>query len=437
MRKLFILILIFLSGCVVKPTKVEKEEKERVEQVSRYLEEPKLPILNENSKLEDFIKYALLNNPKVKASFYEWKSAVEIISASRYLPNPNLTLESEISSRVESVMPGLMGMFPASGKIVLQSEAFSLEARKKRYLFEKEVLETAFKIKEISYQFWVLREKIKLVEKIIKILDELESLNLAKLKVGSVSQADILNIQIEKEQMKNILIDLEDSKRVLLAQFGSILGLSFGSKIPEPPEKLPFTEQGFSEEEIWEIVRQKNPRLAIMETEIKESEVFVKLSYKEYSPDFGIGLMKSFFSEMSMVKPMLTLSIPWRKKVSAMFSSAISNVKMAQAQYSAEELDLAVMLADALFRWRQANREFILYKDNLLPKVKAILELNKASYTNGFSNLVDFLVTERMFLDYSFNYLSAQAFREIALNEVSIIIAGILPERKIILEEAK
>lgn len=440
MGKLFILILILLSGCVVMPTKIEKEEKERLRKIGSFYQqerEIKLPVLNENSQLENFIEYALLNNPRVKASFYEWKSAVEIISTSRYLPNFKITIESEISSRLKSLMPGLMGMFPPPGKIILQAEEFSLEARKKRYLFENEILKTVFKVKEISYYFWLLQEKIELIENVLKILDELENLSLAKLKVGQISHSDVLAIQIEKEQMKNMLIDLNDSKNVLLAQFGAILGIPVGEKIPQPPKKLPFTEISFSEEEIWKIVRQKNPRLAIMENEIKESEIFVKLAYKEYLPDFTLGLMKSYFSEMAIFKPLLTISIPWRKKVAAMIASASNSLKMSQEKFTTEELDLAVMMTDGLFRWRQANREFKLYKDNLLPKIQTTLEVNRTNYIAGLSNLTDYLITERMFLEFSFNYLSAQALREIALNEVSIIIAGILPEREAIFQEGK
>ncbi|MCM8809499.1 MAG: TolC family protein [Candidatus Omnitrophica bacterium] len=443
MRKFFVLPLIFslFSGCLISPTKVEKEEQEkltRVENIYRPEEKkPILPVLKEDSELKDFIQYALLNNPEVEASFYDWKSAVEKISATRYLPYPILSLENEIVSNSVSLSSGLMLMLPAKDKITLASEAMSLEARKKRKIFEEKILKVAFNVKNLSYQYWVLKEKIKLTENILKILNEIEELILARLKVGKASQSDVLAIQIEEEKIRNMLLDLDDYKKVLLAKFGAILGIPPKDKIPEPPEKLPFTEQDFSEEKIWELVKLQNPKLSFMKDEIEESEVFVKLAYKEYLPDFSIGLMKSFFSEMAMVKPMLTLSVPWRKKISSMVVSAKSKVKMTKAQYTTEELDLAVMLADGLFRWRQANREFKLYKENLLPKVKWILELNKVGYITGLSNLVDFFVSERMFLDYSFNYLSAQAFREIALNEVSIIIAGILPERETLLQEAR
>ena len=35
-----------------------------------------LPILNDDSTIDDYLAYAALNNPKLKAAFEEWKAAL-------------------------------------------------------------------------------------------------------------------------------------------------------------------------------------------------------------------------------------------------------------------------------------------------------------------------------------------------------------------------
>ncbi|MCM8825180.1 MAG: TolC family protein, partial [Candidatus Omnitrophica bacterium] len=261
-----LLIIVLFSGCVSVSTRVGKEEREKlskVQEIYRPMEgKPELPDLKEDSELKDFIRYALLNNPEVEASFYQWKAEIEKVAVSRSLPYPVISLESEIISTGASFEPGLALMVPAPGKLSLTSEVMSIEARKKRKLFEEKILKVALNVKNLAYQYWILKEKIKLAENILKTLNQLEDLALAQLKLGRVSQSDVLAIQIEREKNKNILLDLHDYKNVILAQFGAALGISIGDKIPQPPEKLPFTEEGFSEEDIWEMVKLKNPKLS-------------------------------------------------------------------------------------------------------------------------------------------------------------------------------
>jgi outer membrane protein TolC len=71
-----------------------------------------------------------------------------------------------------------------------------------------------------------------------------------------------------------------------------------------------------------------------------------------------------------------------------------------------------------------------LYRENLLPKSRAATQIAQSGYRTGKTSLADFLNAERTFLDFSVNYLSAQGLREITLNEISLSIAGILPEKE-------
>lgn len=423
-------LVIFLAGCAISPTQIEKKERERLIQAeTAYQKRSELPGLGEHPSLSECLRYALLNNPEVESAFYQWKEVVERAAVSRNLPNPLLSFDAEISSGgLEMLEPGLMFMLPASGKIPLEAEAFSLEAKKSRHLFEDEVLKVGFRLKEVVYQYWVLSEKIKFTQRVLKIIEDLEELTLANLKVGEVSQSDVLLLQIEKEEMATRIADLKDSQKILREQFRAGLGIKPGKPVPQPPSDLVFTSEEFSEERMWEIAQKRYPKLEAMRTQVMESEVFVKMAYKEYSPDFAIGLMKSFFSDMAIAKPLLSLFLPWRKKVASQIAASKAGLEGAKAELSVEELDLLVMLTEASFRWRQANREFKLYKDNLLPKAEAILDLRRSSYIVGTTDLNEILAAERMWLEFSFNYLSASGMREIALNEILIGFLANLPE---------
>ncbi|MFA5393358.1 MAG: TolC family protein [Candidatus Ratteibacteria bacterium] len=428
-------LLLVISGCAGPATKVEKAEREKIARVEKQYRpkdaRPQLPVLTADSELKDFVKYAVLNNPRVEEAFYQWKNAVEAINASKYPANPQLSL-LDFNSVIDSLMPGIMFTIPAPGKLSLSGEAASLEAGKNSHLFEAAVFQTAFRVKEISYQFWVLEEKITLTEDILKLLQAQENVSLARVKTNESSLLDPITIQIEKEKLANMLANFKDSEKVLIAQFGAALGILQSDRIPKPPAALPFTEAGFSEKNIWESVQAKNPRLALLRNEIEQSEVYVKLAYKEQWPDFNIGLMQGLFSGMALTRPLLSISIPWPGKAASQIAASKSTVKMTEAAFSAEELDLAAGLADGLFRWRQADREVKLYRENLLPKSRAATQIAQSGYQTGKTNLADLLNAERTFLDFSVNYLSAQGLREITLNEISLSIAGVSPEKEML-----
>ncbi|MGC8976032.1 MAG: TolC family protein [Candidatus Ratteibacteria bacterium] len=319
-------------------------------------------------------------------------------------------------------------MFPKSEKIPLSVELYSLEAEKKILNFEYEILKTIYKVKDISYRYYFVEEKIKIVEKIINLLEEIEKINISKLKVAKAYEKDILRIQIEKEQMRNMLSDMIDSKNYILREFASILGIPLGEKLPKPPKNLKFTDENFSETEIWEIVKKKNPKLSIMEKEIRQAEIFIKLAYREYYPEIEAGIMRNFFSSMIITKPLITLSIPWREKVKYQIYSAESALKMKKAEYSSELLELATILSETLFRYRQANREKNLYEKILLPKAESVFYLTKSNYITGLSDIDEFLISEKNYYEFNINYLSAKILREITINEILLTIAGIMPE---------
>jgi len=438
-RKFFLFILIInLTGCsgfysLKRKEKIkflEKKKKiENIESIYRPKDvKPKLPELNQDSDISDFIKYAIFNNPKVEMAFYLWKEEVYKLASERFLPEPKLSFEGTINSILKELMTGIMFMFPKSGKIPLSVEFHSLEAEKKKLNFEYEILKTIYKIKDISYRYYLIEEKIKIVENIINLLEEIENINLSKLKVAKAFEKDILRIQIEKEQMKNMLLDMTDSKNYILREFASILRIPPEEKIPEPPRNLKFTDEAFTETEIWKLVKEKNPKLSIMEKEIKQAEIFIKLAYREYYPEVEAGIMRNFFSSMTMTKPLITLSLPWREKIKYQIYSGESALKMKKAEYSSELLELAAVLSEALFRWRQANREKNLYEKILLPKAESVFHLTKSNYIAGLSDIDEFLISEKTYYEFNINYLSSVVLREIILNEIFLTIAGIMPE---------
>ena len=88
------------SGCKGISTKGEKEARNQIRSVSGayrpHGQKPTLPALSEDSSLSNYLAYAMLNQPKVEAAYYDWAASIERITQARSLPDPQFTFQMDI-----------------------------------------------------------------------------------------------------------------------------------------------------------------------------------------------------------------------------------------------------------------------------------------------------------------------------------------------------
>lgn len=430
---LFLAIGALLAGCSGTATQSELRAREDIRKTeAAYHPEgakPELPSLTEKSSLTEIIQFALLNNPRVESAFYEWKSAVETITVERSLPDPKLSLSAEIMRNLEALTPMLMVELSGSGKLALQAEAAYEESGKKRALFENELLTAVLAVKRVYYQMWVLEEEIRLTNETLAILDELERLARERLAVGKVTQQDVLRAQIERDKLKNQLASLEDSRETLKVRFRSALGLSPDQSLPAVVPRIEPSKVDFTEQSLLETAFAKNPRLKAMQSEVRQAIALYQLAGKAAVPDFSGGVGVNLRASPLSWMPSVGMTLPiWRDRIAAEIARGGAELKAARAKLAAEELDLAVMFAETVFAWREADRNVKRYGDKIIPKAKSALESAQAGYTAGISDFMDLLEAQRGLLEFRMAYVMAVGQREMILAEMSFAILGRWPE---------
>jgi len=129
-----------------------------------------------------------------------------------------------------------------------------------------------------------------------------------------------------------------------------------------------------------------------------------------------------------LYRPLGTLTLPiWRDKIVAQIAEAEANKRATEARLSSGQLSLAVDFADKSFTYREATRNVMLLRDQLLPKQRQSFEVARSGYLAGqidFFNLTD---AEQTLLRFALAEVEARTQREIALAELSLIIAGMSP----------
>ena len=125
-----------------------------------------------------------------------------------------------------------------------------------------------------------------------------------------------------------------------------------------------------------------------------------------------------------MYRPLFAMTLPiWRDKITAEITEAQAMKGAAAAGLSAEQIKLAVELAEKSFMFREAGRNLTLINKVLLPKARQALEIARGKYITGQTGYLDLVDAWRTVLGIELELVEARTQRELALAELSLLIA--------------
>lgn len=421
------------GGCTGKQTVSEREARADMAAVTqRYRPgdaKPALPSLTTSSPLADYLRFAMLNSPSVEAAYYEWAASVERITGARSLPDPRITFEADITSMVETVMPGLMIDLPGPGKLRAAGDVAAGEAHASYFRFEIEVLRTAMALKSVYFRLHFLEDTLRVQRETLSLLGELETQAQQQVATGRSGIQDVLRAQIDRDQLTTQVANLEDSRGVLLAEFRAALGVrpddaavpvpsAFESSPPPPPV-----------DQILALAAARNPLLRRMEEEVRRGEAMIDLARASRVPDYSVGIMADVKASPVMWRPTGSITLPiWRDKIAAEIAASQFEKRASEARLSAEQIGLAADVASMLYLYRESTRNIDLYAEKLLPKAHQSLDAARSGYATGRSSFLDVIDAERQMLVFDLSLIEARTQRELSLASLSLLIAGTAPE---------
>lgn len=438
MKPVAILTLVFaagvltLAGCRGIPAPGEKQARQNFAAVAGQYRPgnhpPVLPELTADSSLSNYLAFALLNSPTVETAYYDWSASVENITVMRSLPDPQITFQSDIADIVTSVMPGFLQQFPGPGKLKARARLAVTESGGKYFAFESAVLQTAFNLKSAYYNLGLLTEQLRLKRETLSLLENQDYVLHAQNVAGAASLPELLRVQSALDSVRNEIANLEDSRRPLLENFKAALGLTPKQAGPPVPAHFEVGGENPDADELFRFAFAHNPQLAAMEADVRAAEAGIAMAYKERVPDFSLGLMADVKASPTMFRPLAGMTLPvWRDKLAAELAQAQANELAAKSRLKAGQIDLAVNFAGKSFAYRENSRNLTLIENKLIPQANQSLAIVQAGYRSGttdFSGLTD---AKRAILDLKLQAAEERTAREIALADLSLMVAGTPP----------
>jgi outer membrane protein TolC len=420
-----------LAGCRGISTPGEKQARHDLGAVAGQYRpgnsRPALPALTPDSSLSNFLAYALLNSPTVEAAFYDWSASVENITVTRSLPDPQLTFQAYITDTLTSLMPGLFQGIPGPGKLKARARVATAESLDKYFTFESAVLQAAFNLKRAYYQLGLWAEQVRVKQATLALLDSQERVRRAQNEAGTATLPDLLRVQSERDRVHVDLANLDDSHRSVLENFKAALGLMPQQPDPPAPSHVETGGENPDADELLRVAFERNPQLAAMAADVRTAEAGIAVAYKERVPDFNAGLSADVYAP-PFYWPQVGMTLPiWRDKLAAEIAQAKANELAAKSRLKAAQIDLAVSFAEKLFACRETGRNLVLLENDLIPRARQSVETARAGYranTLDFSGLTD---AERTLLDLQLEVAETRTDHEIALAELSLMVAEVPP----------
>ena len=354
--------------------------------------------------LSSLISFALANNPEIKASAARWQMFSSRIAMARSLEDPMLMLKIQngvvtepFNFRKEAMTAKVIGItqqIPYWGKRELKEEIAKMDAESYRWTVEERKLELTRMVKETWYQLFYIDKSLAIIDKNIRILDDFVTLAEIKYSVSQGTQTDILKAQVQRSRMLDMRITLEQQRKTSQANLNTVLFRS-----PETPvgniDDFVITPVSHSANDLQQMAYDNRPMFKSLEALVRKGEAGLKLSEKEFYPDFNISLEymqrdPAMGNEgLDMYSLGVTFNLPvQREKRHAAVAESNAGIAMATEELNNLKSSINFGVSDQLAQLERRRKLVELYKGGIILQAEQSLESTVINYR---VNKVDFL----------------------------------------------
>ncbi len=386
--------------------------------------------------LKDYLIYAALNNPDLRASFFNWKSKLEGVSVASSLPDPVFSYGYFIENVETRVGPQdhrfkLTQTFPWFGTLGTKGDIAFEAANVEFQRFQKEKLMLFYRVKSAYYEYYLLGRELEITRANIELLKYWESVARSRYKAALMKHQDIMRVQVELGRLEDRLSSLEERRAPVVARLRELLNLEGPVDLPVP-DTIDEYDTPVDAESLKSMILENNPDMKMVGHLVGKEEAAVKLARKASYPNFMIGI--DYINTGEAIDPTMSesgkdpwifnagISIPlWFGKNKAMKEQARARLEMARFNLKSRENGLLAQADRVIFEYRDAVRKTDLYRDGLIPKAEQLLNSAYTAYQTGESDFLNVIDAQRQLIDLQLQSEQALTVKATKLAEIEML----------------
>ncbi len=386
------------------------------------------------SKLNEYLKEAAINNPALKAKFNAYNASLEKIPQVGTLPDPQLTfgyfiLPVETKNGPQQAKISFTQMFPWFGTLSSKEDVFISAAKAKYEDFEEAKSKLFFELRSTYYDLYFVQKGIDITIENIDILETFKRLALIKIEVGRASGVDELRAELELNNLRNSLARLKDEFYVKTVRFNNLLNRNSDSQI-DIPEMLWTSDLSYSKQAVMDSLTKNNHQLKSLDF-LKRSFVQKEgLSKKQAMPKVVLGIDYSAIGSGGLspdagkdaLMAKIGISIPlYRKKYSAMVNEAVFQQQFIENKKLDKSNVLESLFEKVYGEYSDANRRIILFKKQT-ELAKRAIKLLEIEYANSGKNFEEILRMDKNVLKYSLELEKAKVDKQTSIAFINYLM---------------
>jgi outer membrane protein TolC len=383
--------------------------------------------------LDEYVTFALQNNPGLKASYAEFEAAMQRTEQMGSLDDPTFRVSSfgqMVETRTGQQMArfSLEQMFPWFGTLKEQRNAAALNAEAVFESYKNDQNELVFDVKEAYYPLFEIDEAIRLNEENLKILESFKTTAISKFQNGAGKLSDALRVDLMSNDINTDIGILKEKRKSLVIAFNKLLNRDADEAV------MVVTYAGIETSAISRDSLANHPQLEVLRKKVLAAQAQERLAEKQAMPKLGLGVEyiitqkrpEMTFSDngKDAYMAMFSVSLPiYRKK----YKAAIKESQFMQTSYSEMqnqvENDLIAEYEMASFELEQTRQQLSLYQKQVA-QTNQIITLLMTAYGNDQADFEEILEMQRMLLKYQMMEVTAKKEYAVALARLEYLTAN-------------
>jgi len=383
--------------------------------------------------LDELVQEALNNNPDLAEMKSRWEqssykapqvgSLNDPIFSFAFSNYPNDDFSSDTAPMTGNEVK-LSQMFPFPGKLENRSALAREQAKWFEAAYYDSHYQLARKVKDAWYRLYYKQMSIGVVERNMKLVDDIIRLTEVRYETGDGLQQDVLKAQVKRSGLMDQLISLQQQKSVIEFELNRLLNRTAGSFVVPGNLELPRTDVTL--DEFQRAGLEKRPMNAAYQALVKRYRYQKKLADLDDYPDVTLWGSWRFRDDnlpdegTDFVSAGVSFNLPiYRDKRRAAVAEADAALRMAEYQTMGFRNSVSESIQKAYARMQETLEQSELYSEGIIPQTSQSFQSALGAYQVGkvaFISLLDALLTTfKAEMDYyrvSSEYLRSLAWLE-------------------------
>jgi outer membrane protein TolC len=364
--------------------------------------------------LPGLLETVAARNPRLRAMEASAAAAGARVAEASTLPDPvlqlgvmNFGLPDFNTDMANSMAPSvtLMQMVPFPGKLGLRGEIADAARGMAEEGSHEAWWEVRGKAATLFYELYSLDRRIEVMRETLALLQDFQTIAHSMYSAGAGRQADVLRADVEVARMDGEIRKMEAMRRVMAARLNGLVDLPATTPVASPvlgplPRSVP------SQDTLSAWATETRPLLARARLGVRQADTRVDLARRSIWPDLTFGLTygqrDAGMGTERMGSAMVGVSLPVHasSRQLALRDEAGAMRRMAVAEHGGIAAEVDARIGELLADLERARSLIGLYRDEVLPEARAMVESSLSSYRVGavdFMTLVDAQMTVNRF----------------------------------------